>query len=525
MYKESSTDKQLHKKFLNDEAQNYLRSVELKEGKLRALNPFKIDFQYPISLIAGTNGCGKSTLLAIVACGFHNFSKQVTVTANKKKKKQSYYTFGDFLVQSKQELPPSGIEIIYEVAQEDISNKASSTKLSLKKHVLKKLTGGKWANYQKRTIKNVEYFAIERVVPHYEKSVSKSYRAAFKASERTEADAKTEKSVGKILGKTYTNFSLQKHAEHTLPVVNRNDCSYSGFNMGAGENALFNIFFTLHSCPPASLIVIDEIELGLHAQAQINFINELKELCEKKNLQVIATTHSPIALTAVPPYARFFIDSSSDNTKVETYITPEYASGKFIGKNSEELIVFVEDDVAKQIIHSALIFTLKERVVIKAIGSDILVVKCLATTKITEPNKKAIAYIDGDGVTRKGAHFSAAKSVFERVNDTEIQKFCDSNIFYLGANSAPEKWLITSIKNDALDEFMLEFDIDIRSKAIEMLDLALLQNTHYELNNLANSLHIDKDDLTKRLARALFRTNKDLKAEINKNVQNALEIN
>ena len=54
--------------------------------------------------------------------------------------------------------------------------------------------------------------------------------------------------------------------------------------MGAGEDALFEVISTLMMCPDGSLILIDEIELGLHEEAQARLIDELKKICSKRHI-------------------------------------------------------------------------------------------------------------------------------------------------------------------------------------------------------------------------------------------------
>ena len=44
-----------------------------------------------------------------------------------------------------------------------------------------KIHGGRWNNDDRRIDRTVVYLGIDRIVPHAEKSVSKSYRYLFKA--------------------------------------------------------------------------------------------------------------------------------------------------------------------------------------------------------------------------------------------------------------------------------------------------------------------------------------------------------
>lgn len=512
--RESDIDRRLTGWFENDFEHNLLRSINLEMGKLRALNPFKIQFNYPITLIAGANGSGKSTLLAIAACGFHNDKPSKPIN---QKKKDGYYTFSNFFVQSKQEVPPSGISISYAIAEQ--SNNGDDC---LIKHQLKKVVNGKWTNYQARAKRNVEYFGIERVVPHYEKNVSKSYRRNFKADGRTDTNTKTEESVGRILGKKYNNFELQKHTTHSLPLVSRDTFTYSGFNMGAGESALFEIFYTLHSCPKASLIVIDEIELGLHSSAQIKFIEELKILCLKKKLQIIATTHSPTALGSVPPYGRFYIESNGEETDVKECVTAEYATGLLAESNSEELTILIEDELAKEIVSYALSTEQRKRVVLTSVGSDMLVIRYLAVQHITKNTNKCIAYLDGDKCNSQKVHVEELIRYFEKQDKQYCENFYKSNVFFLGENYNPEKWLLIMIKDSAIAEFAVEFDIT-EAKAKSIVEDALQQKTHYELKKTSELLYIDLRDVIRRTARVLFKKNEHLKNMIAQTIQNEID--
>ncbi len=264
-YRYSHIDTKNLKWFSNDVTRSSLMKLELRRGSIRGLSPFKVHFRYPFSAIAGKNGSGKSTLLALAACAYHNKSDGFSLP----ERNTPYYTMSDFFLQSAEEVAADGINIWYEflydnwrpspIVPEGIGRAWQSRT---------KRSGGKWSNYSRRVNRNVAFFGIERVVPHSERNVSKSYRKAFKRAESAGFETDVVDIVSRILGKQYDALWFREHSKYRLPHVKAKNNIYSGFNMGAGENALFEIMSTILAAPEGLLVVMDEIELGLHESAQ-----------------------------------------------------------------------------------------------------------------------------------------------------------------------------------------------------------------------------------------------------------------
>ena len=130
----------------------------------------------------------------------------------------------------------------------------------------------------------------------------KSYHSLFKpGSLLLETRNKIADIAGRIIGKTYTDFDNYEHSKYSLPRVETAGISYSGFNMGSGESAVFEIFTAIFLAGSGTLVVVDEIELGLHEEAQHRLIDELKKLCRYLKCQIICSTHSHAILSRLPP--------------------------------------------------------------------------------------------------------------------------------------------------------------------------------------------------------------------------------
>ncbi|PLS86425.1 MAG: hypothetical protein CYG60_07295 [Actinobacteria bacterium] len=474
-----------------------LSAVKLAHGRLRGLRPFEIKFEYPIAAIAGENGAGKSTLLAMAACAFHNSEDGFKLSD----RANSYYTFSDFFVQSNDEVPPSGIAINYEIRHDRWRGADPGPRWQTRK----KKVHGKWSDYKTRVKRNVVYFGLQRIVPHYERTTYKANRRRFQLND-LDADMRNRirKIAGRILGRNYSDFELHEHAKYSLPIASWSGLRYSGFNMGAGESAVFGILTALFAAGRGSLIIIDEIELGLHEKAQRCLIRELDKLCDELHCQIICSTHSHLVLQSLPPEGRFFIETRGEETVITPGISPDYACGKLGGRNTSEIDIFVEDDAAKSILEASLPLAVRERIHIHYIGSSEAVLRQLAA-RYLERRDNCLAILDGDKRKENGGLVNRTRKNVDtryRKSKDEINEWISSRLYYLPGNEWPERWLIESAQAvEDKSDLLHYWGLDSFARLGNALDNALLAGKHREFYTLHEEMQQPQSQIACDLAR------------------------
>jgi predicted ATPase len=506
-YRKSNLDKSNISWFKKDNTRATLASIELSKGSVRGLGLFKAELEFPITAFAGSNGSGKSTMLALAACAFHNTKSGFTPPL----RNQTYYTFKDFFVQSDDETPIQGVNVRYGIRYNKWSGKVSE---GLKFQTRSKRKGGRWNDYHTRVKRNVIYFGVQRVVPHFERSVSKSYRSRFKPGNLSEANRKKiAKIAGRIIGKTYDDFDSYHHSKYSLPKVNSSGISYSGFNMGAGESAIFEILTAIFRSGAGSLIVIDEIELGLHEKAQRRLIEQLKELCKELKCQIICSTHSFAVLSSLPPEARFFIEGSGTSTVLTKGISAEFACGKMGKPDAEELDVFVEDENAAAIVAQMLPLASRKRCRITAIGSHSAVLRQLASRSM-EKVDNCICILDGDqsGDLARAINKVVDGTEASTAEQKEAMKFwATPRIHYLPGDTWPEKWLldtaIETLENDPIggpSTTSTAWGLDNDDQVLELLKEASQADKHNEFYELAEAVQLEPDRVREDVCRLIL---------------------
>lgn len=492
--------------FNNDNTRQSLTGIELSVGRMRGLTPFNLEIGYPITAIAGANGTGKTTLLALAACAFHAEGDGFCLAA----RKTPYYTFKDFFVQAAGELGPEGVEIWYTIRHD----RWHGAKAGKARQVRKKPQEGKWNNYDSRVDRTVVYFGVQRVVPYFERSAHVSYRGQFKPGAMApEIRTRIAEIAGQIIGKTYAEFESFEHGKYALPKVKVGAQGYSGFNMGAGESAVFEILSALFAAGPGCLLVIDEIELGLHERAQARFVEELKLLCNEQKCQIICTTHSHTILANLPPEGRVFVDNPAGRTLLYPGISADYACGKMGRAGAQELDILVEDEVSAAILRAAFDKELRERVRLVEVGSHSSLKRVMAA-RYLEGRGACLCVLDGE---QRTTHEAAKTAIADHCDGkrqlaaekAKIRDWAGERLIYQPGNGWLEKWLFETAETCDLVGWNASpaprWGVDDAALA-GMFERALAAGKHNEFYTLAQELGLPEAQVRSDLIAALRET-------------------
>lgn len=91
--------------------------------------------------------------------------------------------------------------------------------------------------------------------------------------------------------------------------------SYSEFHMSSGERSVLRISNDISELSNA-LVLIDEVDTGLHPYTQQQTMLELQRSALRQGLQVVVASHSPVVIDSVPPEGRIFLDRDDDGGEV-----------------------------------------------------------------------------------------------------------------------------------------------------------------------------------------------------------------
>ncbi|MDO5408605.1 MAG: AAA family ATPase [Eubacteriales bacterium] len=505
-YGYSQVDKENKKWFCSDITAKSLLEICMDSGSLRGLNPFTMEFDYPLSVISGKNGSGKSTLLALACCAYHN-TKVGYIPSDRNK---NYYTFSDFFIQTADEMKVEGLSIYYKSLNtwRNPKTKKISEGPGYQRRYKKK--GGKWNKYEKRAARNVVFLGIQRIVPPSERKTEKTYSGKFKSTTfPEETKNKILEIASAILGRRYTSLDIRTVDRRRLFVVDRRTKHYSGFNMGAGENAIFSLLIEMFAAGRNSLIVVDEIELGLHEEAQKRLIEELKKLCKDLHCQIICSTHSGIIMDSVPPEGRFFIESLDNKTEIYKGISTGFAMNRLSGGARKELLIYTEDEVGKAVIDGCLPQDLRERVSVIPIGSDQAVLKQLSSA-YRERDKKCVAFLDGDKRCLREQAKRQVKKHLELRTELDFEEWIEQRLCYLPGEVWPEKFLLELAITEIVTELKSMWRVCDESKVIEFLECALTAGKHKEFYELSQKLSQDVNVLRLDIIRGLCNARSDV---------------
>lgn len=276
-----STIAALEERVRKDKYSKYLKSMRLT--KIRSFSDAVVRFDFPVTALIGPNGAGKTTILGAAGLIY----KEVPPRRFFVKSGRYDDSMRDWKIEYTVLDSPAGSSNLGTI----LTRTASYLKAKWNRDALER---------------SVLVIGINRTLPASErKDLYKFVGADFHGSSETVFGQPVIDAVQKILGKNADKYlSVSAESSPTEIFAMRDDANpdagYSEFHFGAGEASIIRIVSQIEGAPDNCLMLIEEIENGLHPVAVRRLVEYLVDVAKRKSCQVIFTTHSNAALAPLP---------------------------------------------------------------------------------------------------------------------------------------------------------------------------------------------------------------------------------
>ena len=483
---------------------------EIRLDGIRGFKNLRVVFDYPVSVIAGGNTTGKSTVLFAAACAYKvpgaGIRDYVPSTL-----------FPDYR-------PKFGKHTdIREVVTIEFNYLTPDGPLPMRwrrgKGWNRSFFGRKNANQPERqvylrTLSNLSNPSEVRSVLNMSRLKSHP--------EETPLTAAQIEFAHQMLPFRYSEVvDLSSGKKNLLFAAQESGAAYSELHMAAGERAILRLSQEITQLNEA-LVLIDEVEAGLHPWVQQLLMLHLQQLALRNNLQIIVTSHSPVVLDSVPPNGKIFLDR--DELSGEVVVRPAYRDliqNALYGRSNEMLKLLCEDEIAEGILEGVFDYLLpQERIKWESVhigrdtGASEFPMHARALAKFGQI-QDTIFILDGD--QRDGEIESDIQTAAGRGNNISI--------LFLPGREPPESWVwdgLTNIPSDIVSE-QLGIDRPGLSTIMRQLDSTydLASDTHSEIiknkfRSLSEKLNRDATEICRIVARLeADKTDSDIQPLVN----------
>lgn len=325
---------------------HFLSAIRL-EG-IRGFKNLRVPFDYPVSVIAGGNTTGKSTVLFATACAYK-------VPGAGSKAFVPSTLFPDYrpkLGRHQDMQQPVTMEFYYQTPEGEASMRWRRGKGWNRSYFGRQNASQPERQVYLRTLSNLSN-------PSEVRGVLSMSRLKSEPPEETPLNASQIEFAHQMLPFRYSEVvSLVSGNKNMLFASQEGGAAYSELHMAAGERAILRLSQEITQLNGA-LVLIDEVEAGLHPWGQQLLMLHLQQLALRNDLQIIVTSHSPVILDSVPLNGRIFLDR--DDTSGEVVVRPSYRDliqNALYGRSSEMIKLLCEDEIAEGILEGIFDFLL-----------------------------------------------------------------------------------------------------------------------------------------------------------------------
>lgn len=385
MYKSEIRPSQIKK--LSDKVrklnyEKYLWKINLI--KCRAFENATIELDFPVTALIGPNGGGKTTILGSCALLYNSIAPRQFFTRNK---------------QLDEEM--KNWSIVYDAIDRN-KNKTSPIKRTAS------FSKEKW--YRDALERDVIFFGVSRTLPAVErKDLSKftNKNVVFSPNGIKILGENAAKYISQILGKDVSAYAVAQSDSYgnisLLTGKTKKGKGYSEFHFGAGESSIIKMIMKIENAPIQSLVLIEEIENGLHPLATSRLVDYLIDVADRKNIQVIFTTHSEYAIAPLPAEG---VWAAVDGTAIQGKLDI-HSLRSLTGEVNSKLVVYTEDEFAKEWVKAILrsdASIASDAIEVYAMGGDGTAVNANKYHNLDPSSKtKSICVLDGDSRQKDNA--------------------------------------------------------------------------------------------------------------------------
>ena len=462
---------------------------------IRGINDLGIPFDYPVSVIAGGNATGKSTVLFAAACAY----------------KAPGVGVKDFV--------PSTLFPYYSPKLGERQDRLQSITLDFNYQTPDGMRSMRWRRrkgwnrsfFGRKNASQPERFVYLRTLsnlsnPSEVRGVLSMSRSKVE-HEETQLTASQIEFAHQMLPFKYSEVvNLSDGNKNLLYAAQEGGAAYSELQMAAGERALLRLSKEIAQLDDA-LVLIDEVEAGLHPWVQQLLMLHLQQLALRNDLQIIVTSHSPIVLDSVPARGRIFLDRDEGSGKI--VVRPPYRDiiqNALYGRSNETLKLLCEDEIAEGILKGVFDYLLpQERIQWEAVqigrdtGASEFPQHAQALRKFGQIHD-TVFILDGD---------QRGNEIQSRIQEA-AGRAVNISILFLPGREAPESWIWGRLKNICPDVVPEQLGIDKRSLSTKMNQLDAIfdaasdppsEIAKIKFQNLSEHLNREAPEVCRILAR------------------------
>lgn len=428
--------------------------TELRLDTFRHINNLTLSFQHPITVISGSNRSGKTTALMAIACSHFNFKRHNV--NNGAWERTTWGKMMRFTINDAQT-----VDWNYHVTYRE-GNASHSV------HGYKRHASGKWGGAAKKSHqighpttshpnggREVTLIDLNRITPgrHLSQSYFNKARRAVPATIPNEV--KVNGYLSYILEDTYHVQEISKAADGRVYKYTTTS-TYSSFNTASGEDVLSVMLTDILRTPANSLILIDEIEVGLHPKIQRRLMDVLYMISKDEYKQFIITTHSYAILDSVPPVSRIFIEHRGGNHIPYPGLSTYEALTRMDSEIFPVTTVYVEDDESKFIVQKAIEeLNLANSGIVRLIR----VIVVGSANKTYDYFKYRNLLRNQERITTKAACVLDGDMENKQDSNGDLKYPAQDGLFFHFSNEAPEKMMVRKyLANNPND--MMTYHVD-----------------------------------------------------------------